>query len=352
MYSLFDSLLAVNRITAAILDSVELEAILQIAADEVGRVLKVRSCAVSVRGNLVPEPVTRCYFRPGISCDEATLQTLLTQVEKNNKQLKSTPKPIVANKENGSAKELSYACVPLMYKDSLVGMIRVDSDEPTHVWDNDALLLLQTVANELVIAAKQSQLVAQMQQQALTDSLTGCYNRRSFELQLERDLHLATRLRQPISLIMLDIDFFKKVNDTAGHEVGDLALRTVAETLRTELRAVDTAARFSGDEFGIILPQAAIEGAKIVADRLRQSIAETSIPGYGHLTASFGVATFPLHASSRDTLVVSADRALYHSKLHGRNCVSVAVDDGLERGLDDTDLILERDIPHGALSSR
>ena len=97
----------------------------------------------------------------------------------------------------------------------------------------------------------------------------------------------------------------------------------MADSLRAELRAVDSAARFGGDEFAVILPQADLDGAMIVAERLRKRLSETEIPGYGYMTASFGLATFPRHASSRDTLVVAADRALYHSKTSGRNQVSV-----------------------------
>jgi len=152
--------------------------------------------------------------------------------------------------------------------------------------------------------------------------LTGCYNRRSFELQLERDLHLATRMRQPLSLIMLDLDNFKLINDQAGHEAGDVALCMLADNLRGELRAVDTAARFGGDEFVIILPQANPEGALLVAERLRKRVEQMQVPAFGQVTASFGVATFPTHASSRDTLVVAADRALYNSKNLGRNRVN------------------------------
>src|SRR5688500_10329661 len=161
-----------------------------------------------------------------------------------------------------------------------------------------------------------------MQQQALTDSLTGCYNRRSFELQLERDLHLATRMRQPLSLIMLDLDNFKHINDAAGHDAGDVALCMLADNLRAEMRAVDTPARFGGDEFVIILPQANTEGAVMVAERLRKRIEQTDVPKFGQVTASLGVATLPPHASSRDSLVVAADRALYNSKNAGRNRVS------------------------------
>jgi diguanylate cyclase (GGDEF)-like protein len=98
------------------------------------------------------------------------------------------------------------------------------------------------------------------------------------------------------------------------------------------------AARFSEDEFAIILPQAAVEGAMIVADRLRKRIEETSVPGYGAITASFGVATFPAHASSRETIIEAADRALEMSKNSGRNCVSVPDDTDIDGGLDSRDL--------------
>ena len=129
----------------------------------------------------------------------------------------------------------------------------------------------------------------------------------------------------PISICTTyNIGNFKHINDQAGHETGDVALCLLADNLLTELRAVDTAARFGGDEFVVILPQADTEGAMIVAERLRKRIEQMEVPGFGQVTASFGVATFPNHASSRDTLVVAADRALYNSKNTGRNRVSAA----------------------------
>jgi len=314
--------IAVNRIATTIRNSLELDSVLLTAANEVGRALNVKYCAVRVEGALAGRAMTKCYFRPDVALDKATKDELAGDLDAISARLSSSPRTDVFDSDNTETKPvLARAAVPLIYNGSLVGLVLVHSDDGSRVWAENELLLLHTVADQLAVAVNQAHLFAQMQQQALTDGLTGCYNRRAFELQLERDLHLATRMRQPLSLIMLDIDNFKDINDRAGHKTGDVALQLLADTLRSELRAVDTAVRFGGDEFVVILPQANIEGTLIVAERLRSRIEETQVPGFGPMTASFGLATFPTHASSRDTLVVAADRALYGAKHSGRNRV-------------------------------
>src|SRR3989442_13362329 len=105
-------------------------------------------------------------------------------------------------------------------------------------------------------------------------------------MQLDRELQMATRLHQPLSLMMLDLDRFKQLNDSVGHDAGDDALRRLAACFRQELRGVDSAARFGGDEFALILPQADAQGALIVAERLRAQIEQIEIPRYGNITAS------------------------------------------------------------------
>lgn len=313
--------IAVNRLATAIRNSLELDSVLQTAADEVGRALSVHSCAVRIEGALVGREMTKHYSRVDVA-DGMALENLLTDVDAISRRLAKLPRAYVVEGDP-SQSITTDAVVPLIYQGSFVGMLMVRSDDDSRAWAENELLLLHTVADQLAVAVNQAHLFAQMQQQALTDGLTGCYNRRSFELQLERDLHLATRMRQPLSLVMLDLDHFKHINDQAGHDAGDAALRMLADTLREELRAVDTAARFGGDEFVMILPQANHEGAQLVAERLRRRIEQIVVPGFGQVTASFGVATFPTHASSRDTLVVAADRALYNSKDGGRNRVSL-----------------------------
>ena len=323
--------IAVNRIATAIRNALSLDGVLQTAASEVGRALNVKCCAVRVAGKLVGREMTKAYFRSDVALERATGGSLLGDLDAISAHLTRSLSAWVVDGDDTAAKsELAHAAVPLIYQGGFVGFLLVRSDDPARVWADNELMLMHTVTHQLTVAVNQASLFAQMQELALTDGLTGCYNRRSFELQLEREMSMATRIRQPLSLIMLDLDKFKLINDHAGHEAGDNALRMLADSLRTELRAVDTAARFGGDEFAVILPQASIEGAMTVAERLRKRLSRTEIPNYGALTASFGLASFPEHASSRDTLVDAADRALYTSKRSGCNQISVA-DEGLPR---------------------
>jgi diguanylate cyclase (GGDEF)-like protein len=313
--------IAVNRLATVIRNSLDLDIVLQTAANEVGRALKVHSCAVRVAGALVDRELTKHYLRPDVAGEEG--KSLLSEVAAISGELASSPRAYVVEGDDTRIPPVrADAIVPLIYQGNFIGLLLVRSDDASRVWADNELLLLNTVADQLAVAVNQAHLFAQMQQLASTDSLTGCYNRRSFELQLERDLHRAARMRQPLSLIMLDLDNFKLINDRAGHEAGDIALCMLAEALRSELRAVDTAARFGGDEFVIILPQANTEGALLVAERLRKRVAELDVPGFGSVTSSFGVATYPRHASSRHSLVAAADRALYAAKNAGRNRIS------------------------------
>ena len=266
--------------------------------------------------------MTRSYLRPDVAIEDE--QLLLDQVDLASASLTDSPEAYVADCDGSQTPHLlADAVVPLIHQENLIGLLLVRSDDLSRIWADNELLLLHTVADQLVVAVNQAHLFAQMEQQALTDSLTGCFNRRSFESRLEHDLQLAMRMGQQLSVVMLDLDNFKRINDQAGHEAGDAALCMLAELLRARLRVVDTAARFGGDEFMIILTQAETEGALLVAERLRKSIGEINVPGFGRVTCSMGIATFPEHGSSREALIAAADRALYSSKNAGRNRISV-----------------------------
>jgi diguanylate cyclase (GGDEF)-like protein len=156
---------------------------------------------------------------------------------------------------------------------------------------------------------------------AFTDHLTGLANRRRFERQLEREVARTRRYGHPFCLLVLDIDHFKQVNDTYGHEGGDEALRRFGHVLQTGTRGVDTAARIGGEEFGIILTETNFERGLEVAERLRKTVAEMDIPEAGRITVSIGLAEFSEPLRDGRELYASADAALYEAKRRGRNRV-------------------------------
>jgi diguanylate cyclase (GGDEF)-like protein len=158
---------------------------------------------------------------------------------------------------------------------------------------------------------------------AFTDHLTGLANRRRFERQLDREVNRTLRYAHPFSLLMLDVDNFKYVNDSFGHHAGDEVLRNLGRVLQEGTRGIDLAARIGGEEFAILLVETGQTGAMEVAERLRVSIRDMIVPAVGQITASFGVAECPIGGQTAAEMLNSADVALYQAKRSGRNRVVV-----------------------------
>lgn len=318
--------IAVNRIATAIRESLELGVILQKTVDEVGAALNLGSCALRVDGQTTDQSLTYFYFDDQASQLKEQIDQLTSELDRHCKYFVDHQGMVVCDGDDEAdqgLEKLPMAVAPLMSHERVMGALQVTSADRSRVWQENELLLLRTVADQVAVAVNQAGLFAQIRQQALTDGLTGCFNRRSFEMQLDKDILMAKRLHQPLSLIILDLDRFKQLNDSAGHDAGDEALRQLADCFRQELRGVDTAARFGGDEFALILPQAYADGALVVAERLRARIEQIRIPGFGKLTSSLGIATFPADAGTRAELLRAADEALYRAKRAGRNQVCV-----------------------------
>ena len=181
-----------------------------------------------------------------------------------------------------------------------------------------------------MVSIENASLHATVERQAVTDDLTGLANLRAFTSILDRELERSRRFDTPLGLVMLDIDDFKQVNDSYGHQQGDAVLAQVASVLRGLSRDLDAPARYGGEELAVVLSQTDAEGAVLLAERMREAIEALQVPRIGaggslSVTASFGVASVPDTAADRDSLIAAADAALYRAKRTGKNRVERAL---------------------------
>ncbi len=183
---------------------------------------------------------------------------------------------------------------------------------------------LSLFANQIELAITVADLFQEVKKQAITDPLTGIFNRRYFEDNIVKEAERALRLKQPFSIIAMDLDFLKKINDTYGHQYGDTAIKTIAGVLKKEARSIDIPARIGGEEFDLLLAGVDSKGALTAAERIRKAIESQVIETIGGVTASIGVATFLEHSDRIDELIELADQAMYKAKLNGRNRVEIA----------------------------
>jgi diguanylate cyclase (GGDEF)-like protein len=215
--------------------------------------------------------------------------------------------------------------VPLIMRERVLGVLFLQDCSQTRAWSIDDISLLGSLADQVSVAIENAELHHEKERQAVTDGLTGIANRRCFTETLMHEFERAKRYEQPLSLVLIDLDFLKVINDSFGHQIGDEAIKEVAGTLKQCSRAIDLAARYGGEEFCLLLPNTEVTMAEQFAERLRRLINEVHIEGPGHISASFGVASFPIHAGDPDTLFRRADEALYEAKQTGRNTVRTAI---------------------------
>ncbi|EAU61993.1 diguanylate cyclase [Stigmatella aurantiaca] len=223
--------------------------------------------------------------------------------------------------------------VPMVHMDVLLGVINFQRPVVAS-FSPEELELLTAVADQAATAVKNARLHEETVQLTMTDPLTGVPNRRHLFTRMEQELARAERYQTPLSILMVDVDYFKRLNDAAGHRAGDETLRKVCDVLRTRVRKVDTLARYGGEEFMILLPQTSKADALEVGEKLRRAVADapsltSSSQPTGHVTISIGVACYPVDATHQDMLMDCSDSALYASKRGGRNKVT-AYEPGME----------------------
>ena len=220
------------------------------------------------------------------------------------------------------AKPIGIIAMPMIANESVLGLIYLRSSKLQPVLSKAVVRFFEVMASTAANALRNAQLFEEVEQRARTDFLTGLPNHRFFQDTLVVELGRAQRHNREVSLLIIDLDFLKEVNDRFGHPSGDLVIRTVAETIRRTCREIDFAARYGGEEFTVILPDTALPGAIQVADRIRERIEEERFPRIGNITASVGVSNYPVNALNKEDLIRVADQALYVAKNGGRNRVA------------------------------
>jgi diguanylate cyclase (GGDEF)-like protein len=240
--------------------------------------------------------------------------------------------PRIGKKNQSKYKTSSFVSVPLKIGNRVVGVMNFTDKATGALFDDVDLRFAQTCASHAAFVLDRREMCEEtekLKQQATTDTLTGLLNRGHVLSRIREELLRSDRYAKTMSLVMLDLDGFKNINDRFGHAAGDRVLRIVSEVMLKAVRSIDIVGRYGGDEFIIILPETDTYFAAHMAERLRSDIAKADISRSlsdrmaQKITASIGIATFPLHGTSPDVLIEHADEALYRAKAGGRDRVVV-----------------------------
>jgi diguanylate cyclase (GGDEF)-like protein/PAS domain S-box-containing protein len=227
-------------------------------------------------------------------------------------------------------------CLPMVAQGNTIGVLHLEfrseelrRDSGTKSPRDSRQRLAITAASQIALSLASLQLRETLREQSIRDPLTRLFNRRFLEESLERELQLADRRKQSVAVLFLDLDHFKRFNDTFGHDAGDMVLKSLADLFRNFFRTTDICCRYGGEEFAIVLPESSSQDAVIRAEALRAGVKSLRLQyktqTLGSLTLSVGIAAFPEHGSTSAELLKIADQCLYESKARGRDVVTVAL---------------------------
>lgn len=242
-------------------------------------------------------------------------------------QVSHSRNELICNHVNASAEHvLSFICIPLMAQNDIYGLLYMEiPQEPAIAFSQNQQLIITAFSELTALAFANVRLRENLRYQSMRDPLTGLYNRRYLEDFLLKQIHQSERTKSPIALLMLDLDHFKKINDTYGHDAGDVALKELGKILQEDIRVGDIAARYGGEEFIVAFYNTDEETSKARAEHIRQAVSRLQIKygaqHVGPITISIGLALYPTHGRTAMELIEAADKALYFAKAHERNKV-------------------------------
>jgi diguanylate cyclase (GGDEF)-like protein len=217
-----------------------------------------------------------------------------------------------------------FSSLPLMIQDAAIGLVVVFDFGDGGGMDGRDFSNLRILASQIAIGVEKAALYDKVQRLSITDGLTGLFVHRHFQARLDEEMKRAERYKEPLGLLMLDIDHFKKFNDNYGHLAGDAVLKRVALVLTEHIESADIPSRYGGEEFSVILPKQDKAASATKAEAIRLAIEKDLVNYEGkdlRVTVSMGVAAFPVDAMTKKGLIDKADQALYRAKHEGRNKV-------------------------------
>ena len=328
----------INEFTQIISSTLDSKELLYLIVKKIAEIMPVTRCSI-IRIDWIHNYafVVATFETPDISMMKLNLKKYPEIVEALKKKKPILIKNISTDPIMKSVKDIvsplgirSILVMPIIFKQKVIGTLFLRTSRRRHSFTESEMRLLKTIsdssANTLYNAFLFSQIEdekTRLEKMAITDYLTGIYNIRYFHHRMIEEFSRAERYGTPISCLMLDIDYFKKINDSYGHRIGDLVLKELASQLKKHTRKSDVLARYGGEEFIILLPQTSAEGAVMEAERIRNAIklhAFKSMKSQERLTISIGISTFPSSKiKTHDELISRSDDALYEAKKRGRD---------------------------------
>lgn len=334
-----EQLAAFNEIAKALTSTLEVREVLQVVMQKVSELLKPRHWSLL----LVDEKTGKLYFEIAIGEGAERLKALTVEPGEgiagtvySTGQARRVDEahhdPDFSRRFDDASQfsTRSVLAVPLISRGRTLGVIELVNGATDPLFTDDDLRVVTGIADFAAIAIDNARNFRRIQELTLTDEHTGLYNTRHLRALLDKEVERARRFRHPLSLLFIDLDHFKRVNDTHGHLVGSAVLREVGEVLVSCIRQVDSAFRYGGDEFAVLLVETDVDSSRIVGQRIverfRSHVFQQERGLNLRLTCSVGLATYPDHALGAIELIQAADREMYRVKSSGRNALLAADD--------------------------